>query len=61
MASETGEMRALRARIFDVPRGTVAAYYPEANVLTTRATDARSHTPAFKSVPVQLSASTTAR
>ena len=22
MASETGEMRALRARIFDVPRGT---------------------------------------
>ena len=61
MASETGEMRALRARIFDVPRGTVAAYYPEANVLTTRATDARSHTPAFKSVPVQLSASPRAR
>ncbi len=61
MASETGEMRALRARIFDVPRGTVAAYYPEANVLTTRATDARSHTPGFKSVPVQLSASPRAR
>jgi anaerobic selenocysteine-containing dehydrogenase len=40
--------------LFDVARGCVAAYYPEANVLTGRDADPRSHTPAFKSCPVSI-------
>jgi hypothetical protein len=32
------------------------AYYPEANVLANRVTDPRSHTPAFKSIPVAVDA-----
>jgi anaerobic selenocysteine-containing dehydrogenase len=39
---------------FDLPRGSVLAYYPEANVLCGRAVDPRSKTPAFKSVPVWI-------
>ena len=57
LVSDTGRMEGLRLRVFDLPRGTVAAYYPEANVLTTRRSDPRSHTPAFKSVPVSLAVS----
>lgn len=42
------------ARLFDLPRGSVLAYYPEANVLVGTAVDPRSKTPAFKSVPVEI-------
>ncbi|MDX1734174.1 MAG: FdhF/YdeP family oxidoreductase [Halioglobus sp.] len=52
--SATGEMRAVTVHLFDLPRGSVAAYYPEANSLTTLACDPRSHTPQFKSVPVVI-------
>jgi molybdopterin-dependent oxidoreductase alpha subunit len=52
--SATGAMRAVSVHVFDLPRGTVAAYYPEANCLTTRDCDPRSHTPQFKSVPVRV-------
>ncbi len=54
LESDTGVMRAVTVKIFDLPRGNLAAYYPEANRLTTRDCDPRSHTPAFKSVPVSL-------
>ena len=41
----------------DLPRGCLAAYYPEANVLVSLDDhDARSGTPAYKSVPVRLRA-----
>ena len=39
---------------FDIPKGCVMAYYPEANVLTGTQVDPRSKTPAFKSVRVQV-------
>ena len=41
----------------DIPRGCLAAYYPEANVLVALEDhDRRSGTPAYKSVPVRLAA-----
>ncbi|MCB1842362.1 MAG: FdhF/YdeP family oxidoreductase [Halioglobus sp.] len=54
LISDSGEMRGLAVRIFDLPRGCVAAYYPEANAVTGRVCDPRSHTPQFKSVPVSV-------
>ncbi|GAB5451649.1 MAG: FdhF/YdeP family oxidoreductase [Halioglobus sp.] len=56
LLSDTGSMCAVTIKLFDIPRGNVAAYYPEANCLTTRDCDPRSHTPQFKSVPVSLRA-----
>jgi len=42
----------------DIPRGCLAAYYPETNVLVALEDhDRRSGTPAYKSVPVRLAAS----
>lgn len=42
----------------DIPRGCLAAYYPETNVLVALDDhDKRSGTPAYKSVPVRLTAS----
>ena len=54
--SSVGEMLGLEAKVTRLPKGCVAAYYPEANVLTTKRSDPRSHTPAFKSVSVQVEA-----
>ncbi len=51
-----GEMKAVTVYPFDLPDGDVMAYYPEANVLIGRERDARSKTPAFKSVDVKLTA-----
>jgi molybdopterin-dependent oxidoreductase alpha subunit len=51
LTSDQGCMRKVVVKVFDVARGCAAAYYPEANVLTSRASDPRSHTPAFKSIP----------
>ncbi|WDR03852.1 hypothetical protein PSQ19_07400 [Devosia algicola] len=42
------------ATMFDLPRGSAMAYYPEANVLAGRDVDPRSRTPAFKSIAVTL-------
>ncbi len=53
LASETGRMDGT-AFAFDLPRGAVLAYYPEANVLSIRDADPRSKTPAFKSIPVWI-------
>ena len=44
-----GRMRVVVA-IVDIRAGNLAMYYPEANVLVPRRLDARSKTPAFKSV-----------
>lgn len=52
--SAHGEMRGVKVFPFDLPDGDVMAYYPEANVLVGRERDPRSHTPAFKSIPVTL-------
>ena len=41
-------------KAFDLPQGNLAVYYPEANRLTARSTDPRSHTPNFKSVAVRV-------
>ncbi|WP_320818841.1 molybdopterin dinucleotide binding domain-containing protein [Thalassolituus sp.] len=47
-------MKSVHAQPFDIPQGNVMAYYPEADVLIGLDRDKRSHTPAFKSVAVQL-------
>lgn len=52
--SDDGEMLALRAVAFDLPRGDVMVYYPEANALIGLSRDQRSQTPAFKSVNVSI-------
>lgn len=52
--SPQGVMKSVKAVAFDVPRGNLLAYYPEANVLISTAHDPRSKTPAFKSVPVKI-------
>ncbi|MEQ1931378.1 MAG: FdhF/YdeP family oxidoreductase [Parvularculaceae bacterium] len=54
--SAQGEMRGVKLFAFDVPPGDVAAYFPEANVLTSTAIDPRSKTPSFKATPVWISA-----
>ncbi len=55
VVSEAGRMEGFATR-FDLPEGSVLAYYPEANVLVGTAVDPRSKTPAFKSVGVTISA-----
>ena len=57
LQSDHGVMHRVEVKFFDVPRGNIAAYYPEANVLCGRHSDPRSHTPAFKSVAVTVSKS----
>jgi molybdopterin-dependent oxidoreductase alpha subunit len=58
--SKQGErvMRNLTAVAYNIARGSIAAYYPEANVLVALDHyDARCGTPSYKSTPVRLSAS----
>lgn len=54
VSSSSGELKNLTVQVFDLPSGSVLAYYPEANVLTQRNLDSRSLTPNFKSVPVAI-------
>jgi molybdopterin-dependent oxidoreductase alpha subunit len=54
LRSPQGEMKEVKVFEFDLPRGNVMAYYPEANVLIATTHDPRSKTPAFKSVPVKI-------
>ncbi len=57
ITSATGEMRGIRATRFDKIRpGNAAMYYPECNILVPRTSDPRSRTPAFKSIPVRVTA-----
>ena len=56
-AHEGRILRRFTAVARDLPRGCVAAYYPEANGLVVLDDhDARSGTPAYKSVPIRLAA-----
>jgi molybdopterin-dependent oxidoreductase alpha subunit len=59
--SPQGEMKAVKVFVFDLPRGNVMAYYPEANVLIATAHDPRSKTPAFKSVAVTILAAVSSK
>lgn len=54
LRNNTGAMKALKVKPFNIHPGNVATYYPEANVLTPNTVDARSRTPGFKSVVVVL-------
>lgn len=54
--SETGEMRYILVREFDIRAGNVAMYYPESNVLIPSTVDPLSKTPAFKSIAVTVEA-----
>ena len=55
--SATGELASILARPYaDIKPGNVLMYYPEANVLVSRAVDPDSKTPAFKAVPVTITA-----
>ncbi|MCB9767442.1 MAG: FdhF/YdeP family oxidoreductase [Candidatus Omnitrophica bacterium] len=51
--TDAGQMAA-RVSIFDIAPGTLAMYYPEANILVTRHTDPGSKTPAYKSVAARV-------
>jgi len=51
-------MRNLTALTYNIARGSIAAYYPEANVLVALDHyDAKSGTPSYKSTPVLIRAS----
>lgn len=52
--SETGIMRGILIRPFEIARGCALMYYPEANVLVPRTVDGRSKTPAFKNVVISI-------
>ena len=54
--SEQGVMQGVTVYAFDVPRGNMMAYFPEANILTRTDIDPRSRTPSFKSTPVSIAA-----
>lgn len=52
--SAQGAMKNATVQRFDLPQGSVMAYYPEANVLAEHTLDPRSLTPNFKSIPVKI-------
>jgi anaerobic selenocysteine-containing dehydrogenase len=54
LVTETGTMNGVKIRAFDIKRGNLMVYYPEANVLVPREVDSQSRTPGFKSVEVTL-------
>ena len=55
-------MRNLTAVAYNIAQGSIAAYYPEANVLVALDHyDIKSGTPSYKSIPVLLRASTDRR
>ncbi len=53
VANDTGRMEAV-VRFAPLPRGNLAMYYPEANVLIPRRVDPASATPVFKSTAVRI-------
>jgi molybdopterin-dependent oxidoreductase alpha subunit len=52
LASAQGRMEGVTVKAFDLARGSVMAYYPEANALTGTEIDPRSKTPSFKATAV---------
>ncbi len=56
LTSSAGRLAGLKVKPFDIRRGNLLMYFPEANVLVPLHTDPRSQTPGFKAVPVRLTA-----
>ena len=56
LVSDHGRMAGVTLKAYDVARGSVLAYFPEANVLVGTEVDPRSRTPSFKATPVRLEA-----
>lgn len=54
LKSETGVMKNVKVRSFDIKRGNVVGYYPETNVLISKETDQRSLTPSFKNTFIEI-------
>lgn len=54
VVSAQGAMNGVTVQRFDLPKGSVMAYYPEANVLAEHKLDPRSLTPNFKSIAVKI-------
>ena len=54
VVSAHGCMKHVTVVSFELPKGNVMAYYPEANVLAGHELDQRSQTPSFKSIPVRI-------
>lgn len=54
LVSKNGRMEGVTLKAHDIARGSVMAYYPEANVLVGTAVDPRSRTPSFKATPVWI-------
>lgn len=54
LKSKVGEMPLLEVVPFDIAPGNLMCYYPEANLITSTATDPRSKTPSFKATAVEL-------
>jgi anaerobic selenocysteine-containing dehydrogenase len=52
--SATGVLSPILVRAYDIRAGNALMYFPEANVLVPRTTDAASKTPAFKSVLIAV-------
>ncbi|HPF37522.1 MAG TPA: FdhF/YdeP family oxidoreductase [Phycisphaerae bacterium] len=59
VSNETGEMRNILVRPFDMSEGGVVMYFPEANALVPIDVDRQSRTPAYKSVPVRITKQST--
>ncbi|MHC5110895.1 MAG: FdhF/YdeP family oxidoreductase [Planctomycetota bacterium] len=54
--NQTGTMRDILARPFDIKAGNAAMYFPEANILVDRIPDPESRTPSYKGVVVTVAA-----
>ena len=54
VVSAAGTLAGVRIKPFDIRRGNLMTYYPEANVLVPAQVDVKSQTPGFKSVPVTV-------
>ena len=54
LENATGRLGGLKVKPFDIRRGNLLMYFPEANALVPLQTDPRSQTPGFKSVRVRL-------
>ena len=54
VSTDTGRMEVV-ARVFDLPPGNAAMYYPEANLLVPRRVDPASRTPSFKCIVATIS------
>ncbi|MGB4246564.1 MAG: molybdopterin-dependent oxidoreductase, partial [Pseudohongiellaceae bacterium] len=54
LSNMTGVMKNLKVKPFDIRRGNLMTYFPEANVLVPQTSDPRSLTPAFKNTRVTL-------